>query len=71
MDDHAKAVASRWAAKLPAAVADGMSEADFFRHFERFLLWGGWSAATAEKIIARAKQINERRKQNANETKNL
>ena len=66
MDNHARAVVAEWAARMPAAVADGMSEDDFLRNFKRFLLWGGWNVDLAEKMVAEVRQLNERRKSNEN-----
>lgn len=69
MDNHASAVVAEWARKMPAAVADGMSEEDFLRNFKRFLLWGGWNVELADKMVARVRLLNERSKNNENEAK--
>jgi hypothetical protein len=71
VDEHAKVVAARWAEKMPAAVADGMSAEEFLRTFKRFLLWGGWNAATADKMVARTKQLYERGFAHENKAENL
>lgn len=71
MDEHASAVVARWAEKMPAAVADGMSEEDFLRNFKRFLLWGGWQVELAEKMVAKVRQMYERRKNNENKTETV
>lgn len=71
MDEHAKVVVARWAEKMPAAVADGMSEEDFLRNFKRFLLWGGWNVKIAEEMVARVRQKYERRKKNENEAETV
>ena len=71
MEEHARAVVARWAKKMPAAVADGMSEEDFLRNFKRFLLWGGWNVEIAEKMVTKVRQMNERRKQNENKAESF
>ena len=61
MDEHANAVVARWAEKMPAAVAGGMTPNEYGRNFKRFLLWGGWDVATAEKMVNKMLRLYERR----------
>lgn len=60
MDEHAKAVADRWAKKRAAAIADGMKPAVFDKHMLEFMRWGGWSEENAQAICKRVKQLGER-----------
>lgn len=60
MDDHAKAVAGRWAKKRTAAIADGMAPAVFDRYMLGFMRSGGWSEETAQVICERAKRLSEK-----------
>ena len=71
MDEHANAVVARWAEKMPEAVADGMTAHDYCRNFKRFLLWGGWDVATADKMVDKMRRIYERRMRSENEAENL
>jgi len=60
MDDHAKAVADRWAKKREAAISDGMSPAVFDRYMLGFMRDGGWSEETAQAICKRAQKLSEK-----------
>lgn len=60
MDEHAQAVAARWAKKRAAALADGMSAKVFDNHFLNFLRWGGWSEEKAQAIVDRARRLHEK-----------
>lgn len=71
MDEHANAVVARWAARMPDAVAEGVTEKEYCRNFKRFLLWGGWDVATADAMVNKMLRIYERRKQSENEAENL
>lgn len=60
MDDHAKAVADRWAKKRAAVIADGKNIADFDRDLLALLYWGGWSEEDAQAIVNRVKRLSEK-----------
>lgn len=60
MDDHAKAVADRWAKKRAEAISDGMAPADFDSHMLAFFFWGGWSIDDAHAICKRAQKLSEK-----------
>lgn len=60
MEEHAKAVAERWAEKRTVALAGGMKPEDFDAHMLQFMRWGGWSEENAQAICKRAKQLSER-----------
>ena len=60
MDDHAKAVADRWAEKRIAALSGGMKPEEFDAHMLHFLKWGGWSEEDAQAICKRAQRLSER-----------
>lgn len=60
MDDHAKAVAIRWAKKRAEAIANGMPPADFDNHLLALLFWGGWNIDDAHAICNRAKKLSEK-----------
>lgn len=60
MDDHAKAVAARWAKKRAEAIAEGMKPAEFDNHMAAFMRWAGWSEANAQAICKRAIQLYEK-----------
>ena len=53
---------------MPAAVAEGTTAKEYCRDFKRFLLWGGWDVATADKMVNKMLCIYERRKNVENET---
>lgn len=57
MEDHAKAVADRWAKKRAVAIADGMSPDAFDKHMLRFMRWAGWCEADAQAICKRAQRL--------------
>lgn len=59
MDEHAKAVADRWALKRAFAIAGGMKPAGFDKHMLEFLRWGGWSDENAQAICKRAQRLSE------------
>lgn len=59
MEDHAKAVADRWAKKRAEAIADGMAPAVFDRYMLGFMRDGGWSEETAQAICERARRKSE------------
>lgn len=59
MEDHAKAVADRWAKKRAEAIAEGMYPADFDKNMLAFLLRGGWSEENAKAICNRAIKKSE------------
>ena len=71
MDEHANAVVARWAARMPAAVAEGMTANEYCRNFKRFLLWGGCDVATAEKMVNKMLRLYERRTKSENKAENL
>lgn len=60
MEDHAKAVADRWAKKRAEAIAGGMKPETFDKHMMSFLLWGGWSEENAQAICKRAQSKSEK-----------
>ena len=60
MEDHAKAVADRWAKKRADAIAEGMKPAVFDRYMLGFMRDGGWSEETAQAICKRAQKLSEK-----------
>lgn len=60
MEDHAKAVADRWADKRIVALAGGMKPEVFDAHMLHFLRWGGWSEKDAQAICNRAQKLSEK-----------
>lgn len=60
MDEHAKAIAERWAEKRVVAIVGGMKPEAFDKHMLAFMRWGGWSEEKAQAICRRAKQLSER-----------
>lgn len=60
MDDHAKAVADRWAKKRAEAIAEGMTPAVFDKHMLGFMRWAGWSEETAQAICKRAQSKSDK-----------
>ena len=60
MDEHAKAVADRWADKRIVALTGGMKPEAFDKHMLEFMRWGGWSEADAQAICTRAQKLSER-----------
>ena len=59
MDDHAKAVADRWAKKRAEAIAAGKSKEEFDQDMLAFLFYGGWSIDNAHAILKRAQRKSE------------
>ncbi len=57
MEDHAKAVADRWAKKRAVAIADGMKPAIFDQHMLHFMRWAGWSEENAQAICKRVQRL--------------
>lgn len=60
MEEHAKAVADRWAKKRAEAIADGMLPAAFDAGMLNFMRWGGWSEENAQAICKRAQKLSEK-----------
>ena len=60
MDEHAAAVAARWAKKRAAAIAEGMKPEVFDKHMLHFMRWGGWSEQNAQAICKRAQKLSEK-----------
>ena len=60
MEEHAKAVADRWANKRAAAIADGTKPDAFDKHMLDFMRWGGWSEQDAQAICKRAQKLSEK-----------
>lgn len=60
MNEHAVAVAERWAKKRAAAIADGMKPEVFDAHMLGFMRWGGWDEKTAQAICKRVLQLCEK-----------
>ncbi len=60
MEEHARAVADRWAKKRAAAIADGMKPAVFDAHMLDFMRLGGWDEQTAQAICKRAQKLSEK-----------
>lgn len=58
MEEHATAVAERWARKRAAAIADGMKPETFDAHMLHFMRWAGWSEQTAQAICKRAQKLS-------------
>ena len=63
MNEHAIAVAERWAKKREAAIADGAKIADFDRELLALLIWGGWTADDANAILFRVQRLNAKEQQ--------
>lgn len=60
MDEHAQAVAARWAKKRAETIAHGMTAAEFDNHMLAFMRWAGWNEENAQAICKRAKQLHEK-----------
>lgn len=57
MDEHAKAVAGRWANYRAEEIADGMKAEDFDAYMLRVMRGNGWSEEDAQAICKRAKRL--------------
>lgn len=60
MEDHAKAVADRWAKIRAEEIAAGTHPAKFDNYMMRFMLEGGWSEEDAQAICKRAQKLSEK-----------
>lgn len=57
MDEHAKAVAGRWANYRAEAIAEGEKPEDFDAYMLRVMRGYGWSEENAQAICKRAKRL--------------
>lgn len=60
MDDHAKAVADRWAKTRSTVIAGGMKPEEFDKRMLEVMLAGGWSEEDAQAICKRAQRLSEK-----------
>ena len=56
MEDHAKAVADRWAVKRQQAIDEGIPAELFDAEMLDFMIWAGWDEKTAKAIVRRAQR---------------